>query len=198
MKEFDAVIATGSNNTSKYFEYYFSKYPNIIRKNRNSIAVLSGKETKNELIGLTDDVLMYFGLGCRNVSKIYLPRNFQATNLYEYFERYNHYNAHNKYFNNYEYNRAIFLVNRVEHFDNGYLILKEDINIASPISVLYYEYYNDVNSVKNFIENNSEKIQCVVSNLDIFEKRFNFGSAQYPGFLDFSDNVDTIEFLLNL
>lgn len=198
LKEIDAVIATGSNNTSKYFEYYFGKYPNIIRKNRNSVAVLSGNESKEDLIGLTDDIMMYFGLGCRNVSKIYLPLNFHVTNLYEFIEKYNHYKLHNKYFNNYEYNRAIYLVNSVEHFDNNYLIFKEDINIASPISVVYFEYYSDVSKVKNHIENISEKIQCVISNIDIFEKRFNFGSAQYPGFLDFSDNIDTIEFLLNI
>lgn len=198
MKKFDAVIATGSNNSSKYFEYYFKKYPNIIRKNRNSVAILSGNETQHELSGLIDDIMLYFGLGCRNISKIYIPTNYPITNLYEYIERYNHYKSHNKYFNNYEYNRAIYLVNKVEHFDNGYLILKEDIKIASPISVLYYEFYIDINIVKNQIENNSENIQCIISNLDIFKKRFNFGSAQYPGFLDFSDNVDTIEFLLNL
>ena len=198
LKEIDAVIATGSNNTSKYFEYYFGKYPNIIRKNRNSVAVLSGKETKDDLSGLTDDIMMYFGLGCRNVSKIYLPLSFHVTNLYEYIEKYNHYKSHNKYFNNYEYNRAIYLVNSIEHFDNNYLIFKEDTNIASPISVVFFEYYNDIKSVKNYIEKNEEKFQCVVSNLDIFKKRFNFGKAQYPGFLDFSDNVDTIEFLLNL
>jgi hypothetical protein len=195
---FDSVIATGSANTSRYFEYYFGKYPHIIRSNRNSIAVLNGKETKEELQLLGSDIFSYFGLGCRNVSMIFVPVNYNFENLLEVLTDKTELISHSKYFNNYEYNKAIMLINSVNHYDNGIVLLKEEDSMNSPVSVLHYHYYNAEIEVKNWIETNSEKIQCIVSGNKNILKSIPFGKSQLPEVSDYADGIDTMKFLLEL
>jgi len=199
LTHFDAVIATGSNNSARYFEFYFAKYPHIIRQNRNSIAILNGLETKAEMKLLSDDLFTYFGLGCRSVSKLYVPQNYDIAHFFEGITKYENIIFHNKYANNYAYNRAIYLMELIKFFENSFAILKEDKNISSPVSVIFYEYYNNLSDVENFVNQNSEKLQCVVSNLDIKNiKTVKLGETQKPMLWDYADNVDTIEFLLKL
>ncbi|MGM9478572.1 acyl-CoA reductase [Pedobacter sp. GSP4] len=198
LKDFDAVIATGSNNSSRYFDYYFSKVPNIIRKNRNSVAVLNGTESKEEIELLGADIFDYFGLGCRNVSKIYFPKGYDIANLYEGIESYNQIINHFKYQNNYDYNKSIYLVNAAKHFDNGFLLLKEDENMASPLAVLYYEEYESLLEVENKLQDKSAFIQCIVAKPELGFNSFDFGQSQHPKLWDYADNVDTIAFLNSL
>lgn len=198
LTDFDAIIATGSNNTSRYFEFYFSKYPNIIRKNRNGVAVLTGNETPEQLELFADDVFLYFGLGCRNVSKLFVPRNYDFAMLMDAFKKYIEYSNHNKYFNNYEYNKAIYLVNGDKHYDNGFVLLKEDNRFSSPISVLYFEYYNDLATLESYLDEKVEYIQCIVTESEVFTNAVKLGKAQYPELWDYADGVDTMEFLWNL
>ena len=188
---FDAVIATGSNNSSRYFEYYFGKYPHIIRKNRNSAAIICGEETEKELSDLGIDIFSYFGLGCRSVSKIYLPEGYDISKLTSNWSRYSTLTNHNKYGNNYDYNKAIFIVNRDKFIDTGYLLLKESKEISSPVAVLNYEFYYSINDVSRHIEEISSRIQCLVSRNGI-----PFGMAQSPHLWDYADGLDTIDFLL--
>jgi hypothetical protein len=188
---FDAVIATGSNNTSRYFENYFSKYPSIIRKNRNSIAILNGNETDNDLTELGKDIFTYFGLGCRNVSKIFIPEGYNLEHLLKKWETFSDVIYNNKYANNYDYNKAIYLVNKEKFLDTGYLLLKEEIKISSPVSVLYYEHYSNYNNLAQYIDSVKDSIQCIVSSGGI-----PFGRAQQPELWDYADGIDTIEFLL--
>jgi hypothetical protein len=191
LKGFDTVIATGSNNSSRYFEYYFGKYPNIIRKNRNSIAVIEGNETESELAALGSDIFSYFGLGCRNVSKIYVPEGYEYENLALNWAKYSAIINHNKYANNFDYNKAIYLVNKVEFFDTGYLLLKKSPGISSPVAVLHIEYYKSLNEVHSLVEKMKEQIQCIVGRNDV-----PFGMAQSPSLWDYADGIDTLEFLL--
>ncbi|MES2419434.1 MAG: acyl-CoA reductase [Bacteroidota bacterium] len=199
LKDFDAVIATGSNNSSRYFEYYFGNVPHIIRKNRNSVAVLSGRETVQELENLGHDIFDYFGLGCRNVSKIYVPAGYEMKNFFEPIEKYKEVINHFKYNNNYDYNKSIYLVNAVKHLDNGFLLVKEDTAFTSPLSVLFYEEYNALKDVEEKLKAQDEQIQCVVTHLDLAlnNVKINFGDSQNPKLWDYADNVDTINFLLN-
>ncbi|MGE0088969.1 MAG: acyl-CoA reductase [Bacteroidales bacterium] len=195
---FDAIIATGSNNTSRYFEYYFGKYPHIIRHNRNSIAVITGSESNEQISLLADDIFQYFGLGCRNVSKLFVPEGY---NFDQFFENINHYQylyQHNKYANNHDYNRSVYLMNRTPHLDSGFVLLKEDIQMTSPIAVLYYEFYKNIDRINQYIELNKDQIQCVVSESGQIKNAIPFGNAQQPELWDYSDNVDTIKFLLTL
>jgi hypothetical protein len=193
---FDAIIATGSNNSARYFDAYFSKYPNILRRNRNSVAVISGNETEEEINALGSDIFLYFGLGCRNVSKLYLPKNYDLTNLFKHWENYKSVIDHSKYANNYDYQRSLLLMNKVQHFDNGFLLLHENQGIASPIGVVYFEYYSELKDIQHKLSPNSELIQCVVgSSLD---HAIPFGKAQEPQLWDYADNVDTMQFLTNL
>ena len=194
----DAVIATGSDNTAKHFEYYFSKIPRIIRKNRVSVAVLDGNETPEELSLLGEDILQYYGLGCRNVSKIFIPENYNIDKFYEAIQPLSLVMNNNKYNNNYEYNRALYLLKSIVHLDNGFLILTETTELISPISVLYYEYYKTKEEVIQKLESKKDKIQCVVSSTRMIEKSFAFGQAQKPSLWDYADNVDTMKFLLNI
>jgi len=198
LKEFDAIIATGSNNTSRYFEYYFGKYPNIIRKNRNSVAILSGNESFEELQLLAADIFLYFGLGCRNVSKLFVPENYDFNTFFEAIEKFKNVINHHKYANNYDYNKSIFLLNKVKHLDNGFLLLKEDEAIQSPISTLNYQAYKFEGEIIEDIKSNNENIQCIISNNKNIKNSIRFGNAQKPELWDYSDNIDTIEFLLNL
>ncbi|MGZ8536855.1 MAG: acyl-CoA reductase [Flavisolibacter sp.] len=188
----DAYIATGSNNSSRYFEYYFQKYPSIIRKNRTSVAILKGNETNVELEKLADDVLMHFGLGCRNVTQIFVPKNYDFVLLLNAFKKYSHLADHNKYKNNYDYNLAIHILNNTFYMTNESIILIEDASPFSPISQLNYQYYSDAEEIKSKLEND-ENIQCIVDN-----EKIPFGEAQCPAIHDFADGVNTMDFLMKL
>ena len=192
-RKFDAVIATGSDNSAQYFEYYFKGAKKIIRKNRRSVAVLDGSESAMELQGLANDVFAYFGLGCRNVSKLFLPKGFDLDNLFKAFYPYSDVVNHKKYGNNYDYNKAIFLMGSNDLIENGFLLMKEDKSLLSPVAMLYYEFYNDMHTVEQFVEENAEQLQCVVSKKDIA-----FGNTQKPNLWDYADGVDTVEFLRDL
>ncbi len=196
-QKFDAVIATGNNNSNRYFEYYFKTYPHILRHSRTSIAVLTGFETQEDIRLLADDIFMYFGLGCRNVSKIYLPKGMPLDILFENFMSYAEFINHNKYANNYNYHKAIWLMNQDIFFDNNFILLKEDKGLHSPLATLFFEYYDDINVLKNELSKQNNAIQCIVSNVD-FENSILFGKAQQPQWLDYADNIDTLHFLLNL
>ena len=198
LKDFDAVIATGSNNTSRYFEYYFSKVPHIIRKNRNSIAVLNGNENREELKSLGQDIFDYFGLGCRNVSKIYVPKGYNFNAFFESIEEFKSVADHHKYNNNYDYNKSIFLVNMDKHLDNGFLLLKEDKQMASPLAVVYYQEYESIQEAERELLDNKEGIQCIVSRSDLSMNVLPFGQSQRPGLWDYADGVDTMGFLRGL
>jgi Acyl-CoA reductase (LuxC) len=198
LKDFDVVIATGSNNTSRYFEYYFGKVPHIIRKNRSSIALLTGNETPEQIIALGHDIFDYFGLGCRNVSKILLPNGYDFHLFYEPLEFYQDVINHHKYNNNYSYNRSIYLVNSDKHLDNGFLLLKEDKKLASPLAVVYYEYYDDIESAQNLLNENADNIQCIVSTLPLKVENqiVDMGRSQQPALWDYADGIDTMAFLV--
>ncbi len=188
---FDLIIATGSNNSSRYFESYFGKYRNIIRKNRNSVAILTGSETAEELRALGDDIFSYFGLGCRNVSKIFLPEGYDLSNLTQNWGTFASIINHEKYANNYDFNKAVYLVNKEVFHDTGYILLKENVALSSPVSVLYFEYYRSKNDAEQQIKNLMENIQCIVGS-DFIP----FGKAQFPYLWDYADGIDTIDFLL--
>jgi hypothetical protein len=200
LENFDAVIATGSNNSSRYFDYYFGKVPNIIRKNRNSIAVLTGNETAEQLHELGHDIFDYYGLGCRNVSKILVPDGYNFNFFFESIEDYNPIIHHHKYNNNYDYNKSIYLVNRDEHLDNGFLLVKKDDRLTSPLAVLFYSNYADIAAAEQVINDESENIQCVVSAapLKVDNQVVNFGESQQPKLWDYADGIDTMEFLAKL
>ena len=187
----DAVIATGSNNTARYFEYYFKEIPHIIRKNRTSVAVLTGNESNEDLKKLSEDIFRYFGLGCRNVTKLYLPKGFNTDLIFEAFYDWSPIINHTKYSNNYDYNRAIYLMEQQAFLDNNFVILKEAKDFHSPIGVVHFEFYEDLEEVKKELKENEEKLQCVVGN--DFEVKF--GETQKPSLTDYADRVDTMRFL---
>ncbi|MCU0408448.1 MAG: acyl-CoA reductase [Bacteroidales bacterium] len=191
MRGFDAVIATGSDNSSRYFEYYFGRYPHIIRKNRNSVAVLSGNETVEQLEGLGDDIFSYFGLGCRNVSRLFLPAGYDPLSLAVHWIRHASLMNHSVYANNYDFNKAVYLVNRDAFTDTGFLLFRENAAWSSPVAVLHYTYYETENAVKQEIAQNRERIQCIAGSREV-----PFGMAQAPRLWDYADGTDTIEFLL--
>ena len=190
LKNFDAVIATGSNNSSRYFEYYFGRYPNIIRKNRNSIAIIDGTESTTELEGLGTDIFRYFGLGCRNVSKLYLPAGYYLNDLTGSWSKYKDIVNHPKYVNNYDYNKAVLMVNRQNFTDTGFVILREDSSLSSPVAVLHYEFYRDLTGLNDRIARDTEKIQCVMGHNNL-----QFGTSQSPCLWDYADGIDTLHFL---
>jgi hypothetical protein len=195
LEDFDAVIATGSNNTARYLEYYFKNHLNIIRKNRTSIAVLKGDETVDELRLLANDIFQYFGLGCRNVTRIFIPQDFVIDRLFESFIDFQDIINHNKYANNYEYNRAVYLLNQEQFWDNNFVMLKEDDKLFSPLSVINFSRYSSLEDVKNFITENEENIQCVVAKNGLGFDTIAFGQAQNPSLDTYADNVDTMKFL---
>ncbi|MGL5111641.1 MAG: acyl-CoA reductase [Flavobacterium sp.] len=197
LTNFDAVIATGSNNTARYFEYYFKNTPSIIRKNRNSVAILSGQETHEQLEALGEDIFRYFGLGCRNVSKLFVPKDYSFVPFFEAIFKYKEVIEYEKYANNYDYNKAVFLMSNFKLLDNGFLTLKEDSGFSSPISSTFYEYYENVATVTQRLEEENERIQCVVSN-NITPNSIAFGATQRPELWDYADNVDTISFLVTI
>jgi len=198
LKNFDAIIATGSNNSSRYFDYYFGKYPHIIRKNRNGVAVITGKETDDDLRRLSDDIFMYFGLGCRNVSKLYLPDGFKIEDLIPFFEGYSFLSDMHKYRNNYDYQKSILLINRVSHLDNGFLLTKEDVTLMSPISVIHTESYHSIKLLNQQLHSLKEQIQCIVSCSKEVNSSIPPGRSQFPELWDYADGVDTMNFLMNL
>lgn len=193
LENFDAVIATGSDNSARYFEYYFGKYPNIIRKNRSSCVILTGNESVEEIDALGEDIFSYFGLGCRNVSKAFVPKGYDLAKILSRWEAYKDIIHHHKYCNNYDYQKSILLVNLIPFLDNGFILLQENQKLVSPISVLYYEYYTDQLDLENKLKEYSEKIQCIVGTQK--PATLPFGSAQYPEVWDYADNVDTLKFL---
>ena len=194
-----AVIATGSNNSARYFEYYFKKYPHVIRRNRNAVAVLDGKETLTDLQNLGKDIFQYFGMGCRSVSKIYVPHDYNLDKFFEAIVDFGEVINHNKYCNNYQYHRSIYLLNSDKFLDNNFLMLKESGQIASPVATLHYERYSNKDDLLRKLEEHKEPIQCVVAGSGILQLRcIPFGQAQSPELWDYADGVDTMEFLLNL
>lgn len=195
LSDFDAVIATGSNNTARYFDYYFGKKPNIIRRNRNSIAILHGDETPETLSLLGEDIFRYYGLGCRSVSKIMVPLGYDFDKLYKAMYSFKHVINENKYANNYDYNKAVYLMSDFKFLDNGFLLLKEDQSYASPIATVFYEFYQDEESLKQKLEQGTDKIQCIVTSKKGVG-HVPFGHSQRPKLWDYADGVDTVEFLL--
>lgn len=197
LREPEAIIATGSDNTARYFHQYFAKYPHIIRKNRSSAAVIRGNETGRDLYGLGKDIFSYFGLGCRNVSKLYVPEGYDFHSFFEAIAPWSNVMEHHKYHNNYDYNKSILLVNKEKHLDNGFLLLQESEHLVSPISVLYYEYYMQ-DDPSDKLQKHSDKIQCVVSNGGWYSESLAIGQAQMPELWDYADRVDTMAFLCSL
>ncbi|MES2620900.1 MAG: acyl-CoA reductase [Bacteroidota bacterium] len=202
LKDFDAVIATGSNNTNRYFEYYFRGYPKILRRNRNSVAILNGEETGEEMEKLADDIFLYFGFGCRNVSKLYVPVGYNITQLFPHFEKkYKWLHEHNKFMNNYDYHRTILMLNKTPHLSNEFIMLVESTSIAASIATLNYEFWHDDRVMNTLLKQDAERIQCVSSKEPA---RWNLpcsvylGQTQHPGLSDYADGIDTMAFLLNL
>ncbi|MBL0737159.1 acyl-CoA reductase [Flavobacterium sp. GN10] len=195
LENFDAVIATGSNNTARYFEYYFKDKPSIIRKNRNSAAILTGKETNEDLEALGEDIFRYFGLGCRNVSKLFIPKDYSFEAFFQAMFKYQDVIHYEKYANNYDYNKAVFLMSNFKLLDNGFLTLKEDSSYASPISSVFYEYYESIEKLQKRLLEDTDQIQCIVSD-NLTANSIAFGETQKPQLWDYADNVDTITFLL--
>ncbi len=194
LEGFDAVIATGSDNTSRYFDYYFGKYPNIIRKNRNSVAVLTGTESQEDLTLLGEDIFRYFGLGCRSVSKLYVPAGYDFQQFFGAVYKWKSLIDIHKYANNYDYNKAVYLMSDFKILDNGFLLLKEDVKTASPIATLFYEEYTDAELLKEQLEAQANQLQCVVSK-GFLKKEIGFGSTQKPQLHDYADGVDSMQFL---
>jgi len=196
-KDFDAVIATGSNNTFRYFEYYFRNKPSLLRKNRSSVAILTGHETPEEMNKLGNDIFLYFGLGCRNVSKIFVPNDYDLATFFEGIESWNSITQHHKYANNYHYHKSIFLLNIAPHLDNNFVIVKEDQSISSPLGVLFFERYDSLPKVFETLHQHQDEIQCVVCKTKVGNS-VAFGNAQSPRLWDYADGEDTMKFLLNL
>jgi len=197
LNNFDAVIATGSNNTARYFEHYFKGKPSIIRKNRNSVAVLTGKETKEQLEALGEDIFRYYGLGCRSVSKLFVPKGYNFDAFYKAMFAYQDILKHEKYTNNYDYNKAVYLMSNFKLLDNGFLMVKEDQSYSSPISSVFYEIYDNYNDLKHLFEAKDEELQCIV-NFPENHKNVDFGKTQHPNLEDYADGVDTVNFLLKI
>ena len=194
LSNFDAVIATGSNNTARYFEFYFKDKPSIIRKSRNSVAVLTGDESAEQLAALGNDIFQYFGLGCRSVSKLFVPKGYNFDLLFNALFPFQDVLKYEKYTNNYDYNKAVFLMSNFKLLDNGFITLKEDVSHASPISSVFYEYYDDMEQVRTRITADRDILQCVVAENGI-ESAIPFGTSQRPALWDYADNIDTIDFL---
>ncbi len=195
LEDFDVVIATGSDNTARYFEYYFKDKPSIIRKNRNSVAVLTGDETKEQLEALSDDIFRYYGLGCRNVSKLFVPNDYNFEAFFAAVYKWHSIIHENKYANNYDYNKAVYLMSEFDLLENGFLMIKEDESYASPIATLFYEYYENSNDLERKLAASKDDIQCIVAK-GFSNNEIEFGGTQKPQLWDYADNVDTVEFLL--
>ena len=197
VSDYDAVIATGSDNTARYFSHYFKDKPHIIRKNRNSVAVLSGEESEAELSGLANDIFRYYGLGCRSVSKIFVPEGYDFDKIFKAVYDWKHLLVHKKYENNYDYNKAVFLMSQFDFLENGFFMIKEDSSMASPIASVFYETYSKAAELDEKLSTQKEQIQCVVGNTNLPDA-IAFGQSQQPGLSDYADGVDTLDFLLKL
>ncbi len=197
LSHFDAVIATGSDNTARYFEYYFKNKPSIIRKNRNSVAILTGNESEAQLTALSEDIFRYYGLGCRNVSKLFVPKNYDFQYFFKAMYHWNPMIHHHKYANNYDYNKAVYLMSEFEMLENGFLMIKEDESYGSPIATVFYEFYDSIGALKIKLDSDSQKIQCIVA-AGIVDNPIAFGQTQFPKLWEYADNVDTITFLLKI
>jgi len=199
LTDHDAIIATGSNNSSRYFEHYFGNYPNIIRKNRTSIALLDGKESKAQLEALGNDIFRYFGLGCRNISKIYVPQDYKLDPIFEAVASFEPIMHNNKYKNNYDYNCTLLLMNQVKFLSNDFLMLKEDTSLHAPTGTVHIERYEDQADLKAKIDTiDQETIQCISSDHINVPNHIQLGQCQHPQLWDYADNIDTMEFLLGL
>ena len=195
--DFDKIIMTGSNNSARYFEYYFGKYPHILRKNRNSIAVLTGNESETDLENLFDDVFLYFGLGCRSVSMLFVPQYYQFDKMIEVFaQKGRNIAQHHHYLNNLDYQKTLHLMNRMDYLDAGIAMLIEKKELNSPISVINYSYYLNDAEISNFLSIEKENIQCVVSGNSNFSS-IEFGKSQIPQIDDFADNIDIVQWIIN-
>jgi len=197
LEKFDAVIATGSNNSARYFEHYFKGKPNIIRKNRNSVAVITGNETDQEMNALSNDVFQYFGLGCRSVSKMFVPEGYSFDAFFNGMYSKKDFINNAKYANNYDYNKAVYLMSEFNLLENGFLMIKEDESYASPIATVFYEYYSDTNQLKEKLSIDADKIQCIVSN-GFSKSEIRFGQTQHPQLWDYADGVNTLDFLATI
>jgi len=194
LTDFDAIIATGSDNTARYFEFYFKNKPNIIRKSRNSVAVITGKETEEDFIELSNDIFQYFGLGCRSVSKLYVPKNYDFDDFFTGMFSKKDIINHAKYANNYDYNKAVYLMSLFDLLENGFLMIKEDKSYSSPIATVFYEYYDNEIDLKIKLNQDKEKIQCIVSK-GFLDNEVAFGQTQNPKLTDYADGVNTLDFL---
>ena len=194
----DAIIATGSNTTFRYFEYYFGKYPHIFRKNRNGVSVLNGSESLAQLTALSEDIFTYFGLGCRSIAKLFIPEQYNFDRFFKAAENYKFLSHHNKYMNNYTYFKSVFLLNKIPFLDNGFLILKQDNGYHSPIACLYYDHYHSPDSIARKLTADKDHIQCIVGEALPGLKTIPAGQAQHPELWDYADRIDTIDFLINL
>jgi hypothetical protein len=201
----DAVIATGNNNSARYFQYYFGKYPRIIRKNRNGVAILTGEESDEDLVQLGKDIFWYFGLGCRNVSKLYVSRGYDFNKFFEAMYHYKFVNESSKYMNNFEYNNSVLLLKRIPFLQNNFLIIREEMHIPSPISVVHYEYYDTIPELASQLNDQKEVLQCIAAGNSVYESQHDlkditvqFGQTQNPNLWDYADRVDTIRFLAEL
>lgn len=198
LQRYDAVIATGSNNTNRYFETYFKNYPKILRRSRTSVAILSGDETDTDFENLADDILLYFGFGCRNVATLFVPEGFDVRAIFPYLDKYQWMHHHTKYMNNYDYNRSILLLNKIPHLSNDFIMLRESSELFSSISMLHYQFYKSLEEMESMLVNQKDDLQVCVSNLKWNNiETISFGSSQRPQLSDFADNVDTINFLLD-
>ncbi|GGD12188.1 acyl-CoA reductase [Hyunsoonleella pacifica] len=197
LENFDAVIATGSNNTARYFEYYFKDKPSIIRNNRNSVAVLTGNESSEDLKNLSEDIFRYYGLGCRNVSKLFVPNGYDFKAFFEAMYHWHPIIEKAKYANNYDYNKAVYLMSEFDMLENGFFMIKEDKNYASPIATVFYEYYDTAESIKTKLIQDQDQIQCIVAN-GCIKNEVPFGATQKPQLWDYADSVDSVKFLLSI
>ncbi len=197
LEEYSKVIATGSNNTNRYFEYYFRKVPNLLRDNRNSLAILNGKETAKELDALAEDIFVFFGHGCRNISKIFLPKGYDVAKLFPHFKKFEHLHQHKLYMDNYDYTRTILLMNQTPHFANEFLMMKEEDMLQSRLATINFTFYDNETEIVSFIETHKKQIQCIVSKENKNWKSFDFGKAQKPELWDYADNIDVVEFILS-
>ena len=193
MKGFDAVIATGSNASFIHFEQYFSKYPHIFRNNRTSVAVLSGGETAADLMSLSNDIFDFFGRGCRSVSHLLLPESYDINKVFEHIVHQGEVINNKKYGNNYDYNKAVHLMNQEKLLDNNFVLMKETKELHSPLGMIYYHFYKDLNEVHDYLEKHKESIQCSVG-----LNGFPFGTAQCPALDDYADQLDTMQWLNEL
>ncbi len=198
LKDFDAIIATGSDNSARYFDFYFGKYPHIIRKNRTSVAIIRGNETPDEFKQLGWDIFRYYGLGCRNVTKLFVPKDYDFSLFFEGISIFRFVLENNKYANNYDYNKAIFLLNKTLHLDNGFLLLKEDSNLFTPAGLVHFEQYNSEEELQQKLIEQANAIQCIVSKNAENKREIPFGTSQMPGLNQYADGIDTLSFLSQL